>query len=215
MYKQRIKFDDDKHLSFDIKNQPSLIDKTDYHLLSDFPSELGRNGYIYLYINNKRFLLHRIITKCPKTKVVDHLNGIKLDNRKDNLRICSRLENNRNQINKNTNICVRKHRNSWVAEVSGEHLGHFKLKKDAIEAVLSKKHELGFMINGKPIDKSIIENKRLKKYSNKYRGATWNSDNNGWAARVNYNGKIIFLGYFKTRKMAALIAKNKREELDM
>ena len=40
--------------------------------------------------------MHRVITKCPKGKQVDHINGDGLDNRKANLRICTVNENNKN-----------------------------------------------------------------------------------------------------------------------
>ncbi|HIS92760.1 MAG TPA: HNH endonuclease, partial [Candidatus Alectryocaccomicrobium excrementavium] len=41
--------------------------------------------------------MHRMLTQCPATKVVDHVNGDRLDNRRRNLRICSPKENSRNK----------------------------------------------------------------------------------------------------------------------
>lgn len=40
--------------------------------------------------------LHRFITNPPEGMVVDHINGDGLDNRKENLRICTTSENQRN-----------------------------------------------------------------------------------------------------------------------
>jgi hypothetical protein len=49
--------------------------------------------------NGKRvsLLMHRVIMSAPPGTHVDHINGDCLDNRKSNLRVCSRSENMRNR----------------------------------------------------------------------------------------------------------------------
>jgi len=49
------------------------------------------------YFSSNSVLLHRWIMGTPVGMVVAHINGDTLDNRKKNLRICTKLENQYNQ----------------------------------------------------------------------------------------------------------------------
>lgn len=99
------------------------------------------NGYAYNYQVRQ---LHRFIMNPPEDMVVDHIDGNKLDNRRDNLRICTHQENDWNKalISTNTSgvtgVVWDKNRNKWLAriEVNGKtiNLGGFKEKEDAIQA---------------------------------------------------------------------------------
>ena len=80
------------------------IDESDLPLLEQYPHWYGdSDGYIRVAVeeNEKgyrgdRKLLHRLVTRCPPDKIVDHINHNKTDCRRVNLRVCSRAQNNQN-----------------------------------------------------------------------------------------------------------------------
>lgn len=64
-------------------------------------------------INNKLIKLHRFLLNPPKDKVVDHINWNTLDNRRENLRICTIQENG---LNKKV-LCNNKCWIKWIVKV--------------------------------------------------------------------------------------------------
>ena len=77
-----------------------IMDAEDAHLLHGWCIGINTGGYARLRreIKGKRVSvsLHRLVTNAPKGMDVDHVNHNTLDNRKANLRICTRSENARN-----------------------------------------------------------------------------------------------------------------------
>lgn len=82
-----------------------FIDIEDIEKVKCYSWCLRKNGddfYVQSHIliaPNKRqnIQIHRVIMNCPDTKVIDHINHNTLDNRKQNLRICTIAENNKNK----------------------------------------------------------------------------------------------------------------------
>lgn len=81
-------------------NKVALVDDEDYEYLNQFKWLPNfTRGYYYAYRLNKTenkkigIMMHRFIMNCPPDKVIDHINGNGLDNRKENLRICTHSQN--------------------------------------------------------------------------------------------------------------------------
>lgn len=99
--------------------------------------------YALTNINGKTVYLHRLITNAPKGTVVDHINGDTLDNRKENLRVCSTKENIRNQTlhkdkwQKYRGVDYVKSRSKYRARICLDrkeiHLGLFETAEEAAE----------------------------------------------------------------------------------
>lgn len=70
----------------------TLVDDQDYEWAMRIRWYLHPQGYAVC--RSKR--IHRMILDAPSGVEIDHINGDKLDNRRSNLRTCTRTENNRN-----------------------------------------------------------------------------------------------------------------------
>ena len=102
--------------------------------------------------------MHRFIMNPPKGMVIDHINFDGLDNRRENLRICTQTENlnNRKNLSKNINKKVIKSIYEGVYWNNSKtkcqsyiyfdgkkiHLGLFGCEEDASKAYNDKKKEL-------------------------------------------------------------------------
>jgi hypothetical protein len=100
---------------------------------------------------NKLRTMHRfIIGNPPLGKEIDHVNMNKLDNRKCNLRFCTRSENKQNGgvyiTNKSGKKGVRQHYLKWEARITKNYhtyyLGLFNSKNKAVLAYAQACHKL-------------------------------------------------------------------------
>lgn len=79
---------------------------------------------------NKRMVyLHRLIADAPSDKVVDHINGDPMDNRRSNLRVCTQSGNVKNQRVRNDNTSGYKGV-SYAKQVSNKRPWEAKINKD-------------------------------------------------------------------------------------
>ena len=136
-------FKDDYIEVITVKNEIILISKEDYELVKEYYWSLNSQGYPISVIKGKHKRLHLLILDKPEGKVIDHMNGNILDNRRCNLRICTIRENSMNtKVSKNNKLGVLgvsktkqgKYRARIMVNRKEIRLGNFDKLEDAIKA---------------------------------------------------------------------------------
>ncbi len=124
----------------------AIVDPKDYEWLVKYKWHAnGRQGGILYAVNQKRQRMHRLIMNAPKEKLVDHINGNGLDNRRANLRLATYTQNSwnsRHGIGQGTSrykgVIWYKRNKKWEAVISvngrRKHLGYYKKEIDAARA---------------------------------------------------------------------------------
>jgi hypothetical protein len=130
-----------------------LVDDEDYEDVSSFTwfIWIDRKGHKYAGRGvrqpsgrYKTVFMHAYINKTPNGSVTDHINGNGLDNRKENLRTCTRPQNawNTHTVRTNTsgyrNVCWAKSHNMWKVAIrcngTRKFVGYFPSIEDAAVA---------------------------------------------------------------------------------
>lgn len=127
------------------------------------------DGYLFITLNKKKYANHTIAfclyhNKWPDSgKVIDHINGIRTDNRKENLREVSHSDNLKNRHNLYSNnksghygVCADKQTKTWnvyIRASNGKNL-HKRCKtlNEAVALRLQWEKEFNYCtINVKPL----------------------------------------------------------------
>ena len=121
-----------------------LIDLIDVIKIKNINWKLVGNGYAEGKINKKAIKMHRFLLDVldKKDVEVDHIDRNRLNNKRQNLRICTRLQNSKNiSIRKDntsgqSGVCWDKRMKKWVVRIQKNKieyvLGYFSNKEDAM-----------------------------------------------------------------------------------
>lgn len=145
LLKKEIKYDSDTGLLWWTKYKLSrVLDKPAGWITSD--------GYRMITFDRIDYPSHCLAWELYYDKIIskgldiDHINGVRDDNRISNLRVVTRLENQQNRLMKYRNnvgiIGVRQTiYDTYTANLKGKHLGTFKTIEEAVE-VREKAYEV-------------------------------------------------------------------------
>lgn len=206
----------------------ALVDDEDYAELANHKWNATAYGYA-TRTHHDRFapglyraycvFMHRQIMNAPRGLEVDHVNGDTLDNRRENLRLCTRSENMRNRRKQRAagratpssrykGVAWSKNCRNWTAKIKRngktESLGSFPEERQAALAYDCRARQIFgdfARLNFPDVhDYSNLPQRRTRAASG-YRGV--GRRNGRWVA-VIYVGRKIRLGYFDDIKSAAL-----------
>jgi hypothetical protein len=123
----------------------------------------GSDGYVRIRLLGKTYKAHRLawlwVHGCMPNGDIDHINGVKADNRITNLREASRAVNTANifgpQVNNTSgHLGVTRYKLKWRAQISVngkmKYIGLFATPEDAHRAYLAAKaihHPSSFLVN--------------------------------------------------------------------
>lgn len=131
------------------QNKVAIVDEEDYVSLSKYKWSYSKDGYAHRnawdrVVKKSRMLkMHRAIMSPPEGVHIDHINGNRLDNRRQNLRFCTNQQNSRNRIKSKSKYSTYKgvtkvHGKYWVAQISLNKksipLGYFKTEIESAKA---------------------------------------------------------------------------------
>jgi hypothetical protein len=129
------------------KGRCALVDDDDFARISEYQWHITSRGYVAgtVTINGtpKLVYLHRFLLNAPPGRYVDHINGDRLDNQRDNLRLVTRAQNQWNrQVQHNQSgykgVSWHRRKRKFYARIQANgqryHLGYFDTAEEAAQA---------------------------------------------------------------------------------
>lgn len=215
------------------RGKVALVDDEDFERVNQFKwyvHRVSQNKIGYASrsdtVNGKERTLqmHNLVMGSPlgfdNGMVIDHISGDTLDNRKSNLRMCTRLGNARNAKRRKDNTSgykgVYKYRDGmWYAAIcidgKQQMFGYYRTPEEAAVVYnnAAKDHfgefaRLNDVKHIKPV--RIAPSGRFTKprSASGYFGVSFDKARNKWHSSIFINGKTVHIGRFDSAKEAAI-----------
>jgi len=209
------------------KREPQTVvyDECDHDLVMSVRWHVrAADGYAYGRIRERNILLHRLLMGVTNPIIhVDHINGNPLDNRRENLRLCNRIDNAKNRRVSKTNKCGYKgvHKkirtNHFVASITSNNKRVFlgsSLSADECARIYNyAARELhGEFAKYNDVYPLFPDNYRIGdilsiRNKSGTKGISWCKTRKKWVVTISINGKNKTVGRFE--KIEAAEAKIK------
>lgn len=212
-------------------NVPALVDNIDYDYINQF-KWVYLQGYAITKINNKTIRMHRLVLQREGYNIdniyCDHINHNRLDNRRENLRPATPVQNTWNRVNKSNSVVpykgVNMDKERFRAQIQipngkRKFLGNYDTAEQAAYQYNSAAHalfgeyatlnELPIVTNtktGQVVTGRIYKDDYTMYEPNitsKYYGVGYRKNSGRWRARIRRDGHDIILGEYHNEMDAA------------
>jgi hypothetical protein len=126
------------------RNLVAIVDDEDYEYLNQWKwRAMKQRNYFYAQrksvVNGKHtfIIMHRLILNVPHGLLTDHINHDTLDNRKENLRVCTKQQNGQNRV-KQQKESISKYKG--VSRYRNQHYIEGKFKSWMAQIVINQKN---------------------------------------------------------------------------
>jgi len=210
------------------QGQFAIVDDADYDWLNQWKWHAANfRGHFYAARGNNGNTLYMarelLGLKRGDKRQADHRNHNTLNNRRDNIRICTHGQNQKNKKSSRNSSSQFKgvcwDGGAWVVAIHTgtrlKYLGRFSKENEkeaayAYDIAAIKYHGEFVQLNFPDRDYVLPENRIIKGiYTRKnktshYKGVSWFKSTKKWRANIYINKKQKSLGYFDVEKEAAL-----------
>jgi len=131
-------------IGYTFKDEEFYFDLEDFDLIKDHCWHINRDGYVIFHYEDKTIFMHRLVMNCPDDMDVDHIFHKEYDNRKKELRLVNKTQNQMNKSMQSNNtsgvvgVTWDKSRDKWMAKINVYNkcinLGRFDKFDNAVRA---------------------------------------------------------------------------------